>query len=51
MRCVDVGTPQLSMHSIREMGGTKDVKMAVDILEGFLREFRDIDDEMKGEEE
>ncbi|GMI13082.1 hypothetical protein TrVE_jg2553 [Triparma verrucosa] len=51
MRCVDVGTPQLSMHSIREMGGTKDVKMAVDVLEGFLREFRDIDDEMKGEEE
>ncbi|GMH73277.1 hypothetical protein TL16_g06141 [Triparma laevis f. inornata] len=49
MRCVDVGTAQLSMHSIREMGGTKDVEMAVDLLEAFFERFREIDEELNGE--
>lgn len=29
---IDVGNPQLSMHSIREVGGTDDVKHGIDLL-------------------
>lgn len=29
---IDVGNPQLSMHSIRETGGTDDVKHGIDLL-------------------
>lgn len=32
LRTVDVGNPQLSMHSIRETGGTDDVKHGIDLL-------------------
>ncbi|KAI9493367.1 peptidase M18 [Zychaea mexicana] len=33
LRTVDVGNPQLSMHSIREVGGTDDVKHGIDLLQ------------------
>ena len=33
---VDVGNPMLSMHSIREMGGSQDPVMMVAAMEGFL---------------
>jgi aspartyl aminopeptidase len=33
---VDVGNPMLSMHSIREMGGTRDAERMTRVLGGFL---------------
>lgn len=35
IRTVDVGNPMLSMHSIRELGGTKDPAMMTKVLEAF----------------
>ena len=43
IRSIDLGTPQLSMHSVREMGGTRDVEYAVDLLTAFFKEFRELD--------
>eukprot|EP00475_Leptophrys_vorax_P021179 TRINITY_DN28911_c0_g1_i1.p1 TRINITY_DN28911_c0_g1~~TRINITY_DN28911_c0_g1_i1.p1 ORF type:complete len:462 (+),score=117.22 TRINITY_DN28911_c0_g1_i1:29-1387(+) len=43
MRTVDVGIPQLGMHSIREMCGTEDVVHAIKILTAFYNEFADVD--------
>ncbi|KAG2195825.1 hypothetical protein INT46_010850 [Mucor plumbeus] len=39
LRTVDIGNPQLSMHSIRETGGTDDVKHGIDLLRVFYEEF------------
>ncbi|KAI8091166.1 peptidase M18 [Gilbertella persicaria] len=39
LRTVDIGNPQLSMHSIRETGGTDDVKHGIDLLKVFYEEF------------
>jgi aspartyl aminopeptidase len=39
VRTLDLGNPQLSMHSIREMGGSADVESAVRLFEGFLGRF------------
>ncbi|KAI9360031.1 peptidase M18 [Zopfochytrium polystomum] len=39
LRTIDVGNPQLSMHSIRETCGTQDVKYAVDLFQSFFEEF------------
>ncbi len=36
VRTVDVGAPQLGMHSIRELAGTKDVAYLIKALCGFL---------------
>ncbi|KAK4179608.1 putative aspartyl aminopeptidase [Triangularia setosa] len=36
VRTLDLGNPQLSMHSIREMGGSWDVEYAIGLFEGFL---------------
>jgi aspartyl aminopeptidase len=35
IRTVDVGNPMLSMHSIRELGGTKDPALMTRVLEAF----------------
>ncbi|GMI45097.1 hypothetical protein TrCOL_g10291 [Triparma columacea] len=43
MQAVDVGTPQLSMHSIREMAGVKDVSLSIEWMKAFLKEFRRIE--------
>ena len=43
MRTVDVGAPQLAMHSVREMCGTEDVKHSVALFTAFYREFPAID--------
>ena len=37
IRTVDVGNPMLSMHSAREMAGTKDPELMVRVLRRFLR--------------
>ena len=35
LRTVDVGNPQLSMHSIREQCGTSDISHAIDLFEVY----------------
>lgn len=35
IRTIDIGCPQLSMHSIREMCGTDDVTHAINLLKVF----------------
>lgn len=39
MRTIDVGNPQLSMHSIRETGGTVDIEYAVKLFHVFYNKF------------
>jgi len=43
MRCVDLGIPQFSMHSIRETAGTADLVHTTELLKHFFREFADFD--------
>jgi len=51
IRTVDVGVPQLSMHSIREMCGVADVHSAFKLLAAFYKEFNALDKKIsiKGE--
>ena len=42
-RAIDIGMPQLSMHSIREMMGAADLTLATKLLTAFLKDFRAID--------
>ncbi|GMH65603.1 hypothetical protein TrST_g8433 [Triparma strigata] len=44
IRCVDAGMPQLSMHSCREMMGTHDLQLCIDLFNGFFELFRNIDE-------
>ena len=46
MRTVDVGIPQLSMHSIREMCGTDDVDYAVRHFVAFWEEMGHIETDL-----
>lgn len=34
---IDIGNPMLSMHSIREMAGTEDHKLIIDVFEAFYK--------------
>ncbi|XVF54654.1 hypothetical protein PTKIN_Ptkin05aG0198700 [Pterospermum kingtungense] len=43
IRTVDVGAPQLSMHSIREMCAVDDVKHSYEHFKAFFQEFSDLD--------
>ncbi|KAH7424330.1 hypothetical protein KP509_11G002600 [Ceratopteris richardii] len=43
IRTVDVGAPQLSMHSIREMCGVDDVSYSYQHFRAFFQEFTQID--------
>jgi aspartyl aminopeptidase len=47
IRTIDVGIPQLGMHSIREMCGTEDVGHAINILTEFYNEFSILDETLK----
>ncbi|WFD29474.1 aspartyl aminopeptidase [Malassezia sp. CBS 17886] len=49
VRTVDIGNPQLSMHSIREMCGSQDVEYKVRLLTEFFRAFGDVDQELEAE--
>ena len=42
METVDVGTPQLSMHSIRETGSTVSITQLTDLLTSFYKNFTQI---------
>jgi aspartyl aminopeptidase len=42
IRTVDVGAPQLSMHSIREMCGVDDVGYAYRHFKAFFEDFSEI---------
>ncbi|KAG2173986.1 hypothetical protein INT44_000100 [Umbelopsis vinacea] len=43
LRTVDVGNPQLSMHSIREVGGTEDIPNAIKLFDAFFLKFAELD--------
>ena len=43
IRTVDTGTPQLSMHSIREMCGVKGIQQATQLYQSFFEHFAAID--------
>ena len=43
MRTVDLGNPQLSMHSIRETGGSHDVEIAVKLFKSFFDNFEQLE--------
>lgn len=46
MRAIDLGMPQLSMHSIREMMGVADLTLCKDLFVSFYRDFRAVDDQL-----
>lgn len=42
-RTLDLGNPQLSMHSIRETGGAHDVEHAVNLFESFFEHYEELE--------
>lgn len=46
IRTVDIGNPQLSMHSIRETCGSHDVELKIRLFETFFSQFERIDAEL-----
>ncbi|KAK0623238.1 peptidase M18 [Immersiella caudata] len=43
VRTIDLGNPQLSMHSIRETGGSHDVEHAIRLFESFLGTYGELE--------
>ena len=43
IRTLDLGNPQLSMHSIRETGGVYDVEYAIKLFESFFEHFSELE--------
>ncbi|ORY83266.1 aminopeptidase I [Protomyces lactucae-debilis] len=43
MRAIDIGIPQLAMHSIRATTGSKDPGLGVKYFEGFFRHFEHVE--------
>jgi len=43
VRTVDIGNPQLSMHSIRETCGTADITYAINLFQKYFEQFTAID--------
>jgi aspartyl aminopeptidase len=50
IRTVDIGNPQLSMHSIREQCGVADVTHAIKLLKAFFDQFTTLDTKIKIDE-
>lgn len=48
IRTVDVGLPQLSMHSAREMCGVEDVLHGVNFFKAFFSHFHKVEESLKG---
>ena len=46
VRTVDVGAAILSMHSIREQAGAKDVQSLIDLFASFFEGFAELDREL-----
>jgi aspartyl aminopeptidase len=42
VRTLDLGNPQLSMHSIRETGGTNDVEYAIRLFSSFFQHYSNL---------
>jgi len=42
-RTIDVGNPQLSMHSIRETAGAYDVEHAINLFESFFEHYGELE--------
>jgi aspartyl aminopeptidase len=47
IRAVDIGMPQLSMHSIREMMGVRDLTYCLQLFGAFYSDFRAVDEMME----
>ena len=47
IRTVDVGMPQLSMHSCREVMGVQDLHYGLQLMCGFFQHFRTIDENIE----
>jgi aspartyl aminopeptidase len=45
-RTIDVGNPQLSMHSIRETGGAYDVEHAIHLFDSFFTNFAELEEKI-----
>lgn len=43
VRTLDLGNPILSMHSIRETGGTYDVEHGINLFESFYRHYGELE--------
>lgn len=48
IRTVDLGMPQLSMHSCREVMGIADLSHALSFFNSFFKNFNEIDDSVEG---
>ena len=47
IRAVDVGLPQLSMHSVREMMGAADLQTGLDFFRAFYKHFDEVDAQLQ----
>jgi aspartyl aminopeptidase len=47
LKTIDVGNPQLSMHSIRECCGVDDVGYAIDLFQSFFEEYSTVESKLK----
>jgi len=47
LRTVDIGNPQLSMHSIREMASIPDIASAIKLMKAFFGQFTELDSRLK----
>lgn len=48
IRAVDVGVPQLAMHSVREMCGTADCLSSYTLMKAFFEQFEALDNSLTG---
>jgi aspartyl aminopeptidase len=46
VRTVDIGNAILSMHSIRETGGSYDVQHSIDLFQAFFEGFAKLDQQL-----